>query len=45
MYFNTKEEAEKYKVEHKLWCRVPEYIPCAKKYALVFPLKAQKETE
>ena len=24
-YFNTKEEAEAYRVKHELWIRVPEY--------------------
>jgi hypothetical protein len=37
--FNTKEEAEAYRVKHELWVRVPEYITCRNKWALVFPLK------
>jgi hypothetical protein len=40
-YFNTREEAEKYRVKHELWVKVPEYIKCVKKWALVFPIKAQ----
>ena len=39
-YFNTKEEAEAYRVKHELWIRVPEYIEFRKKWVLVFPLKA-----
>jgi len=39
-YFNTKEEAEEYKEKHQLYVRVPEYIVCMNKWALVFPLKA-----
>jgi hypothetical protein len=39
-YFNTKEEAERYRVKHELWVRVAEYIVCRNKWALVFPIKA-----
>ena len=39
--FETKEEAEKYKEKHQLYVRVPEYIPCRKKWALVFPIKCK----
>lgn len=40
-YFNSKEEAEAYRIKYELWVRVPEYIACRNKWALVFPLKAQ----
>ena len=37
--FNTREEAEKYRVEHELWVTAPEYIRFRNKWVLVFPLK------
>lgn len=40
-YFETKEEAEKYKEEHEHYVMVAEYIECVKKWALVFDVKAQ----
>lgn len=39
-YFDTKEEAENYRLSHELYARAVEYIPCREKYALVFPIKA-----
>jgi hypothetical protein len=39
--FNTEEESLKYKEKHQLYVRVPEYLTCVKKWALVFPIKAQ----
>ena len=39
-YFETKEEAETYRIEHELYARVAEYLPCVQRWALVFPLKA-----
>lgn len=38
-YFDTQEEAEKYKEENQLYVRVPVYIECRRKWALVFPLE------
>lgn len=35
-YFNSKEEAEKYKSEHELYVMAAEYITCKKQWALVF---------
>lgn len=45
--FNTKEEAEQYRVDHELWVMVPEYITCRKKWALIFLVKTclQKSIE
>jgi len=45
--FDTKEEAEAYKIKHELYVRVPEYIKFRKKWALVFPIKTclQKSME
>ena len=37
--FKTKEEAEKYREKHELYVMVAEYIPCRRKWALIFPLK------
>lgn|GEM_PF-4625614 len=39
-YFETEEEAKKYKEKHQLYVRIPEYIECRKKWALVFLIKA-----
>ena len=44
-YFDTKEEAEKYKKEHEIYVKVPAYIACRNKWALIFPLKAEVEKE
>lgn len=44
-HFKTKEEAIQYKEKRQLYNRVPEYIPCYQKWALIFPLKACKEKE
>ena len=44
-YFETKEEAIRYKDKHQLCVRVPEYIECMKKWALVFPLKTVQQKE
>lgn len=46
-YFETKEEALKYKENNNIFNMVPVYLPCVKKYALVFPIKTilQKENE
>lgn len=37
--FKTEEEAKKYREKHQLLVRVPVYIECTKKWALVFPIK------
>ena len=37
--FGTREEAEEYRQEKELYVRVPEYLPCFGKWALVFPIK------
>lgn len=42
-YFDTKEDAEKYREDHKHYAMVAEYIPCRGKWALVFPLNARIE--
>lgn len=39
-YFETKEEAEQYRVKHQLYVRVAEYITCRNKWALVFDIPA-----
>jgi len=41
-YFNSKEEAEEYKLKHEHYVMVVEYIKCVGKWALVFNLKAVK---
>lgn len=43
--FKTKEEAEKYRIEHELYVMVAEYIPCRGKWALIFPLHAKRESK
>lgn len=42
-YFETREEAEEYRKKKELYVRVPEFLPCIGKWALVFPLKAKIE--
>ena len=42
-YFYTREEAEEYRREKELYVRVPEYLPCFGKWALVFPIEAKIE--
>ena len=44
-YFNTREEAEEYRQEKELYIRVPEYLPCFGKWALVFQIKATTKGE
>jgi hypothetical protein len=44
-YFDTLEEAENYKQKHELTARTVEYIPCLRKWALVFPIKANKKED
>ena len=48
-YFDTKEEAEKYRDDHEHYVMVAEYIDCRKKWALVFQVKTchqiQKESK
>ena len=44
-YFNTREEAEEYRQKKELYIRVPEYLPCFGKWALVFPIKATTKGE
>lgn len=43
-YFNSKEEAEKYKSEHELYVMAAEYITCKKQWALVFPVHAVSDS-
>lgn len=40
-YFDTKEQAEKYRDKHEHYVMIAEYISCVGKWALVFNLKAQ----
>lgn len=42
-HFDTKEEAEKYKEEHEHKVMIVAYLPCIKKWALVFDLKVKKD--
>ena len=42
-YFETREEAEEYRKKKELYVRVPKYLPCFEKWALVFPLKAKSK--
>ena len=44
-YFDTREEAEKYRQKKELYVMVPEYLPCFGKWALVFPIKATTKGE
>ena len=45
--FETKEEAEEYRIKKELHNRVAVYLTCVKKWALVFSIKTvlEKETE
>lgn len=40
-YFDTREEAEEYRKKKELYVRAPEYLPCFKKWALVFQIEVK----
>ena len=44
-HFETREEALTYKEKHQLYVRIPKYLPCVKKWALVFSLKTFLQVE
>lgn len=39
-YFDTREEAEEYRIKHEHKAMVAEFITSRQKWALVFPIKA-----